>query len=81
MNALAGGLKDDKPTPEFVDVATQINALDGKAAGRAVVSRARRRPERRPLSRRVLLDNAAWPSCLPGDSRRALVQHQLDALR
>ncbi len=80
MNALAAGIKDDKLSPEFVDLATQINALDANQPDAlwylglaAAQSGDRYRAETYWTK---LLDQ------LPrADGQRALVQHRLDALR
>jgi cytochrome c-type biogenesis protein CcmH len=80
MNALAAGPKDDKLSPEFVNLATQIHALDAKQPdalwylGLAAAQEGDR--YRAATYWTTLLD--ALP---PGDSQRALVQHRLDALR
>jgi cytochrome c-type biogenesis protein CcmH len=80
MNALAGGLKDDKPTPEFVVVATQVNALDGRepdALWYLGIAAADNGDRFRAASYWTKL-LAVLPS---GDPQRAVVQHRLDALR
>ncbi len=80
MNALAGGLKDDKLTPEFVAVATQVNALDAKqpAALWYLGLAAAQNGDRYRAA-------AYWTKLLaelpPSDAQRALVQRRLDALR
>lgn len=79
MSALAGNLKDHQPTPEFVAVATQINALDAKQPdalwylGRAAAENGDRFRAASYWTRLI----AELP---PGDPQRAVVQHQLDAL-
>jgi cytochrome c-type biogenesis protein CcmH len=79
LSALAGNLKDDQPTPEFVAVATQINALDAKQPdalwylGRAAAQNGDRFRAASYWTRLI----AELP---PGDPQRAVVQHQLDAL-
>ena len=80
MNALAGGLKDDKPTAEFVVVATQVNALDGRepdALWYLGIAAADNGDRFRAASYWTKL-LAVLPS---GDPQRAVVQHRLDALR
>jgi cytochrome c-type biogenesis protein CcmH len=80
MNALAGGLKDDKPTPEFVAVATQVNALDAKqpdALWYLGFAAAQNGDHFRAASYWTKLVGELPAS----DPRRALVQHQLDSLR
>ncbi|MGC2521619.1 MAG: hypothetical protein WA417_03145, partial [Stellaceae bacterium] len=80
MNALAGGLKDDKPTPEFVAVATQVSALDGRepdALWYLGIAAADNGDRFRAASYWTKL-LAVLPS---GDPQRAVVQHRLDALR
>jgi cytochrome c-type biogenesis protein CcmH len=80
MNALAGSLKDDKPGPEFVAVATQINALDAKqpdALWYLGLAAAQNGDRYRAISYWTKL-LAGLPA---GDPQRALVQHQLDGLR
>jgi cytochrome c-type biogenesis protein CcmH len=80
MNALAAGLTTDKPSAEFVEVATQVNALDAKE------------PEALWYLGLAAADNGDryraagyWTKLLAelpaGDAQRALVQSQLDALR
>jgi cytochrome c-type biogenesis protein CcmH len=80
MNALAGGLKDDKPTPEFVAVARQVNAVDAN------------QPDALWYLGIAAADNgdrfraaAYWTKLLAvlpsADPQRAVVQHRLDALR
>jgi len=80
MDALAGSLREDKPTPELVAVATQVNALDAK------------RPDALWYLGLAAAQNgdhfraaAYWTRLLselpPGDAQRALVQHRLDTLR
>jgi cytochrome c-type biogenesis protein CcmH len=80
MNALAGGLKDDKVTPEFVSVATQINALDANQPD-ALWYLGLAAEQNGDRFRAV----ADWTKLLaelpPGDPQRALVQHRLDELR
>ena len=80
MNALAGNLKDDKPSPEFVAVATQINALDAKqpdALWYLGLAAAQNGDRYRAASYWTKL-LAGLPA---GDPLRALVQHHLDGLR
>ena len=80
MNALSTGTKDDKPSPELVDLATRINALDGKepnALWYLGLAAAKSGDGFRAASYWTTLRDE-----LPtADSRRALVQHKLDALR
>ena len=80
MNALAGKLKDGRPSPEFVAVATQINALDAKqpdALWYLGLAAAQNGDRYRAASYWTKL-LAGLPA---GDPQRALVQHQLDSLR
>jgi cytochrome c-type biogenesis protein CcmH len=80
MNALAGKLKDDRPSPEFVAIATQINALDAKqpdALWYLGLAAAQNGDRYRAASYWTKL-LAGLPA---GDPQRALVQHQLDGLR
>ena len=80
LNALAVSLKDDKPTPEFVAVATQINALDAKqpdALWYLGLAAAQDGDRYRAASYWTKLVAELQPS----DPQRALVQHQLDSLR
>jgi cytochrome c-type biogenesis protein CcmH len=80
MNALAGGLKGDKPTPEFVAVATQVNALDAKqpdALWYLGLAAAQNGDRYRAASYWTKLV-AELPA---SDPQRALVQHQFDSLR
>jgi cytochrome c-type biogenesis protein CcmH len=80
LNALAGGLKDDHPTPELVVVATQVNALDKQQPdalwylGLAAAQDGDRFRAAAYLTQLL----AELP---PSDAQRALVQHRLDALR
>ena len=80
MNALSVGTKDDRPSPELVDLATRINALDGKepdALWYLGLAAAKSGDGFRAASYWTTLRDE-----LPAaDSRRALVQHKLDALR
>lgn len=80
MSVLAQGNTDDKLTPEFVDLATQIHAIDGKepdALWYLGLAAARSGDHYRAA--------AYWTTLLnglpPGDNQRALVQHRLDSLR
>jgi cytochrome c-type biogenesis protein CcmH len=80
LNALAAGLKDDKLTPEFVDLASQIHALDSKqpdALWYLGLAAAQSGDRFRAATYWTTLRDALPP----GDSRQALVQHKLDALR
>ncbi len=80
LNALAAGIKDDKLTPEFVDLASQIHALDSKqpdALWYLGLAAAQSGDRFRAATYWTTLRDALPP----GDSRRALVQHKLDALR
>jgi len=80
LNALADGLKDDKLTPEFIAVVSQINALDAHQPdalwylGLAAVQNGDRFRAASYWTKLV----AELP---PDDPQRALVQHRLDALR
>ena len=80
LSALGSSLKDDKPTPEFVAVATQIHALDQKQAdalwylGLAAMQNGDRYRAASYWAKLV----AELPA---GDPQRALVQHRLDDLR
>lgn len=80
LNALASNLKGDKPTSEFVKVATQIHALDPgqrDALWYLGLAAAQNGDGFRAASYWTKL-----VSELPSDDpQRALVQHQLDALR
>ncbi len=80
MNALASGITDDKLSPELVDLATRINALDGKqpdALWYLGVAAAQSGDGFRAASYWARLRD----ELPPGDSRRAVVQRKLDALR
>jgi cytochrome c-type biogenesis protein CcmH len=80
MNALSVGTKDDRPSPELVDLATRINALDGKepdALWYLGLAAAKSGDGFRAASYWTTLRDELSPA----DSRRALVQHKLDALR
>jgi cytochrome c-type biogenesis protein CcmH len=80
LNALAGSLKDDKPTPEFVAVAAQIHALDPgqrDALWYLGLAAAQNGDGFRAASYWTKLVSELPSS----DPQRALVQHQLDALR
>jgi cytochrome c-type biogenesis protein CcmH len=80
MNALSIGTKDDRPSPELVDLATRINALDGKepdALWYLGLAAAKSGDGFRAASYWTALRDELSPA----DSRRALVQHKLDALR
>jgi cytochrome c-type biogenesis protein CcmH len=80
MAALSAGIRDDKPSPELVDLAIRINALDGKepeALWYLGLAAAKSGDGFRAASYWTTLRDE-----LPAaDSRRALVQHKLDALR
>jgi cytochrome c-type biogenesis protein CcmH len=80
MNALSVGTKDDRPSPELIDLATRINALDGKepdALWYLGLAAAKSGDGFRAASYWTTLRDELPPA----DSRRALVQHKLDALR
>lgn len=80
MNALAGGLKGDKPIPELVAVASQVNALDSKqpdALWYLGISAA----DNGDRFRAAAYWNTLLAELPPGAAQRALVQHRLDALR
>ena len=80
MNALSVGTKDDRPSPELIDLATRINALDGKepdALWYLGLAAAKSGDGFRAASYWTTLRDELSPA----DSRRALVQHKLDALR
>ncbi len=80
MNALAGNITDGKLSPELIDLATRINALDGKQADALWylgAAAAQRGDEFRAAGYWEKLRDE-----LPaGDGRRAVVQHKLDGLR
>ncbi len=80
LNALAGSLKDDRPTREVVAVATQINALDPgqrDALWYLGLAAAQNGEGFRAASYWTKLVSELQSS----DPQRAVVQHQLDALR
>jgi cytochrome c-type biogenesis protein CcmH len=80
MNALASAITDDKLSPELVDLAARINVLDGKqpdALWYLGVAAAQSGDGFRAASYWAKLRD----ELPPGDSRRAVVQHKLDALR
>jgi len=80
MNALSIGTKDDRLSSELVDLATRINALDGKepdALWYLGLAAAKSGDGFRAASYWTTLRDELSPA----DSRRALVQHKLDALR
>jgi cytochrome c-type biogenesis protein CcmH len=80
MAALSAEIRDDRPSPELVDLAARINALDGKepeALWYLGLAAAKSGDGFRAASYWTTLRDE-----LPAaDSRRALVQHKLDALR
>ncbi len=79
QQALAGSVEDDRPSPELVAVATQINALDSKepdALWYLGLAAAETGDRFRAAGYWTRLLGALGP----GDSRRELVQHQLAAL-
>jgi cytochrome c-type biogenesis protein CcmH len=79
MNALSIGTKDDRPSPELVDLATRVNALDGKepdALWYLGLAAAKSGDGFRAANYWTTLRDELSPA----DSRRALVQHKLDAL-
>jgi cytochrome c-type biogenesis protein CcmH len=80
LNALSIGTKDDRLSSELVDLATRINALDGKepdALWYLGLAAAKSGDGFRAASYWTTLRDELSPA----DSRRALVQHKLDALR
>ena len=80
MAALSAEIRDDRPSPELVDLAARINALDGKepeALWYLGLAAAKSGDGFRAANYWATLRDE-----LPAaDSRRALVQHKLDALR
>ena len=80
MNALAGDQKDDKLSPEFVAVASQIHAIDAKepdALWYLGLASAQSGDRYRAASYWTKL----MAELAPGDAQRAVVQRRLDALR
>jgi cytochrome c-type biogenesis protein CcmH len=80
LNALAGEIKDDKPTLEVVAVANQLNALDAKqpdALWYLGLAAAQNGDRFRAASYWTKL----MAELAPGDAQRAIVQRRLDALR
>jgi cytochrome c-type biogenesis protein CcmH len=80
MKALEGGIKDNHPSSELVDLATQINALDAKepdALWYLGLAAAQSGDRYRAAAYWTKLQDAL----APGDNRRTLVQHELDGLR
>ena len=80
MNALAGSITDDKLSPELIDLATRVNALDGNqpdALWYLGVAAAQSGDGFRAAGYWGKLRDELPPS----DSRRAVVQRKLDALR
>ena len=80
MKALEGGIKDNHPSSELVDLATQINALDAKepdALWYLGLVAAQSGDRYRAAAYWTKLRDAL----APGDDRRTLVQHELDGLR
>ena len=80
MNALAGSITDDKLSPEMIDLAIRVNALDGKqpdALWYLGVAAAQSGDGFRAAGYWGKLRDELPPS----DSRRAVVQRKLDALR
>ena len=80
MTALAGTIRDDKPSPELVDLATRINALDGKEPA-ALWYLGNAAAQNGDGFRAASFWTKLRDELPPADSRRALVQHKLDALR
>ncbi len=80
MDALAGSLKDDKPTPELVAVATQVNALDAKRPN-ALWYLGLAAAQNGDHFRAATYWTRLLSELLPGDAERALVQRRLDTLR
>ena len=79
QQALAGSVEDDRPSPELVAVATQINALDSKEPD-ALWYLGLAAAETGDRFRAAGYWTRLLGALAPGDSRRELVQHQLGAL-
>ena len=80
MNALAGTLTDDKVTPEFVTVATEVNALDAKQPG-ALWYLGLGAAQSGDRFRATTYWTKLLAELAPSDPQRELVQKRLDALR
>jgi cytochrome c-type biogenesis protein CcmH len=80
LDALAAGLADGKPTPELVDVARRINALDANEPDALwyLGLSAQERGDRFAAARYWMRLVSELPS---GSSERAVVQQKLDSLR